>query len=514
MAAAREEPDSLNRFRHLFCCNGMMHWIGCGTEAVRAPGGLRTKRELQENPGFEQLPDSYYSPELAKSHGAKLQGASFGKINVKAWANATCTTIRGATDYVTLIPEAKEPMTIDNGGTWEDVAPDHDCPCDPATGRIGGDAPTRAEMVKSWQQQTAASVGSENVIWHELLLALRTGLPHSTEVVGAGEQGERTFDVKPGTLPAALRNEMHNRKDHKRGPLESYYTGNVLFPLLQIAAEGIVPPAPLPNVEMPSNIWLTIASGGAWAAVTQQHLAVTRPDNFWLWIVFNDRAIGETPEFTRTVIQHELEHAADYWKDLKDFEVTNPRPASTPPHEFMVPAEEDAVANFGGEWGKYINDFIAYRKKTEKPERHMEIILHQRTQKLADGSASWDRWSAGERAYWFQLVMNNLPADVGKDAVLPGEDQVLAAYRSASGALKLAAVERAYTAIKRALCPPKEVHPPAEESLRANARTLIQHFDPIMKDLFANYFDNTTRSEVLALLRKPAGSNRDLVCNL
>jgi hypothetical protein len=513
---------ALTRFRHFFCCDALMHWMGCGTVIVRAGGGLRTPAELEREPAeFQEFPDVYQSAGEARRHGAKLAGASFGMVNAQAWANAACVTVRGATDFVTVDHKSRTPITIDNHGRWIDVRPQSECPCDPSTGRIAGEAPSRAEMVEGWQKETSALVGRENVLWHELLLALRTGVPHETEVVGAGGQGERTFQARTGTLPAALLWEMQHRVGDKRGPLEKYYAVRVMRPLLQIAGAGVTPPAPLPNLPIPDDLTVQIAVGGTWAAVTQRQLAVVHRNDFWHWMVFSDRAIGETPEFTRTVIQHELQHAADYETDLRAFEATHPRPASTPPIEFGFPADEGPVRAFGGEWGKYINDFIAFQESRTRPERHLEIILGQRHEVAPAGGPSWDRWSAAERAYWFQLVFNNLPPDVIGGSPLPGEDEVLAVFRNGGPALKLAAVARAYEAIDAALCPKKEGKPgePKKEvepgeiaKRRANARTLVQHFDPIIEQVLRERMQETPRATVLDLLRRPPEHPRGMEC--
>ena len=344
---------ALTRFRHFFCCDALMHWIGCGTVIVRAGGGLRTPAELEREPAqFQEFPDVYQSAEEARRHGAKLPGASFGMMNAQAWANAACVTIKGATDFVTLKPESSTPMTIDNHGHWIDVRPQSECPCDPGTGRVAGEAPSRAEMVKGWQQETSALVGQENVLWHELLLALRTGVPHKTEVVGAGGQGERTFQARTGTLPAALLWEMQHRVGSKRGPLEKYYAVRVLRPLLQIAGADVTPPTPLPNLPMPDDLTVQIAVGGTWAAVTQRQLAVVLRNDFWHWMVFSDRAIGETPEFTRTVIQHELQHAADYETDLRAFEATHPPAGQYPADRIRFPRGRECCPCLPGRMGK------------------------------------------------------------------------------------------------------------------------------------------------------------------
>ena len=57
----------------------------------------------------------------------------------------------------------RTPITIDNHGRWIDVRPQSKCPCDPSTGRIAGEAPSRAEMVKGWQKETSALVGLEKL---------------------------------------------------------------------------------------------------------------------------------------------------------------------------------------------------------------------------------------------------------------------------------------------------------------------------------------------------------------
>jgi len=496
---------ALNRFRHLFCCGGLMHWIGCSTASVRASGGLRTPEELERNPNLEKFPDIYTSIKEAQKHGAVLQGASFGAVNVQAWANAACTTIRSATNLVTIIPKAPHPITIDDGGHWIDVHPQRACQCDPVSGRVAGDAPSRSEMVKDWQAQIAALVGKDNVQWHELVLALRTGVPHATEVVGAGGQGERTFEAKPGTFPDALLSEMHHREKNRRGPLEKYYATEVLFPLLHMAAADVTPPAPLPKIPMPNHLFVRIAAGGTWAAVTQPHLAVTNRGDFWHWTVYNDRAVGETPEFTRTVVQHELEHAADFEKDLITFEADHPRPQSPIPNQFTLPAEGAVVKGWTGDWGRYINDFIAFQEGHRDPARHFEIILGQRRQTTRTGALSWDKWSAGERAYWFELIFHNLPPRVPRSSKLAGEDEVLSAFATADSALKLAVVLRAYDTINTALHPDQHADPAAIAHLRDSAQTLVQHFDDIIARVLHEHFNDTTRDSLVSLLQRGSG---------
>lgn len=516
----------LNRFRHMFCCGGSMHWIGCGTATVRAPGGLRTEKEIKFGSGNAEVhPDIYQSKEDAIKHGAKLPGGSFGAVNVQAWANATCTTIRSATNLVTLQPYDKDPknwITIDDGGQWVDVNPQGQCECDPDTGRVGGDAPTREEMVKTALQQTADLIGKENVVWHEGLLSLRTGIPHATEVIGAQSgQGDRTFDVKEGTLPARLQYEMRNRPKKGRDParcanageLECYYL-YLIRDLLYRAGNDLVPPDPLPKDPMPPAVrWVRISMGGTWAAVTQRHLGVVYRDDPWSWMVFTDRAIGETPAFTRTIIQHELEHAADLERDLVEFEKTNPRPTGSVPQSFKGPQEESVIrGEKDSPWGKYINDFIDFAEARTAPDRHLQIVIGQRRQKTADGKWSWNEWSWGERAFWFQLVFTDLPPNVKSGSPVQGEDEVLTAFDKANSSLKRAAAERAFWTIQRAVC--DDTGDPVEvEKRRGPARTLVQHFEPIVKLAFEEFWPTMDKGVAVDWLKaKPGTRDKSMAC--
>lgn len=128
-----------------------------------------------------------------------------------------------------------------------------------------------------------------------------------------------------------------------------------------------------------------------------------------------------------------------------------------------------------------------------------------------------------ERAYWFQLVFNNLPPDVMSGSPLPGEGEVLAAFRNGDPALKPAAVAGAYEAIDAALCrkkeegkpgePKKEIEPGEIAKRRANARTLVQHFDPIIEQVLRERLREMPRATVLDLLRKPPEHPRGLECS-
>ena len=302
-----------------------MQWISCGTATVRASGGLRTQEEMAREPALLQAyPDIYQSAAEAQAHGATLRGALFRPDERPGLGRRNLHNHSQPHQF--RHPSAQGPKS-DRHRQWRPVGqrgsanPVRVRPRDRTGGRHRSFARRDGQELA---EQTAALVGQKNVLWHQAVLLLRTGVPHVTEIVGAsGSQGGRSLEPRWGSLPWALRKEMSERgqRGGKRGPLESYYATNILFSLLRMAGADIVPPAPLPNVPMPKDhLHVRISAGGTWAAVTQRHLAVVNRGDFWHWTVYNDRAIGETPEFTRTVIEHELEHAADYERDLRDFE--------------------------------------------------------------------------------------------------------------------------------------------------------------------------------------------------
>jgi hypothetical protein len=249
---------------------------------------------------------------------------------------------------------------------------------------------------------------------------------------------------------------------------------------------------------MPEHLFVRVLVDSDWAAVTQPHLAVINRTDPWHWIVFNDRAIGETPEFTRTVIQHELDHAADYERDLIAFETTHPRPTTTPPRAYGFPAEAATVHGWTDEWGLYINAFIAFQHGRVDPARHLAIIVAQH----AGPDAA--RWSAQEHEYWFELVFRQLPPDVAADQPLAGEDVVLAGFAAAGPALQRAVVQRAYDAVREALDPDPLADPAVVRAARANARTLVQHFAPIIERVRVDHLWGRPLASVLRQLSSTA----------
>ena len=482
---------ALEQLYSLFCCDATMQWLGCSAASVRASGGIRSQEEGAERRLEDRIsPDIYQSSEEAVAHGASLSGARFGMVNVQAWANATCARIVSATDNIDL-----ETFRIVRGGRWIETSPQNQeerCACD-SEGRVAGRAPSREEIVRGVQEHRANLLGPENIWWHQRLRVLRSGLPRQSRIVA----GRGQFRVRSGTLPAQLREEMQEAHARSaRGPLEVQYS-RVLFQLIRFASRGITPPSPLPNRPVPNHLHVRIGVGGDWVAATQPHLAVVNRDDFWHWIVFNDRAIGDTPEYTRSVVLHELDHAADLERLLRVFESTNPRPTSPVPRRYRYPADVIQFSSWTDEWGQYINAFNTYMTQNLPTGRHFQIYVNEYTR--AEGG--YTRWSDQERLDWFEFTFRNVPAGVPSSEPLTGEAEVLAAFAAARPALKNEVLAKMQEIVSEAIDPYREwTNRDERRESRARALTLVTHFEPMITRMLQEHMPALSRDYLIRQL--------------
>jgi len=142
--------SDLERLRGSLCCSPEMVWRGCVTSGVWAHGGTRTEAELRSDRSryTEYRAGFYHSVEDALAHGA-VDIAQIGQVNAQSWADATCAAITAADDLVHWDSSRRRVRTyVGHGGRWARYAPrpDAGCACDPATGRVGGTALSRAEL--------------------------------------------------------------------------------------------------------------------------------------------------------------------------------------------------------------------------------------------------------------------------------------------------------------------------------------------------------------------------------
>jgi hypothetical protein len=136
----------------------------------------------------------------------------------------------------------------------------------------------------------------------------------------------------------------------------------------------------------------------------------------------------------------------------------------------------------------------------------MEITVGQRRGYGPGSASTWERWSAEERAFWFELVFRQLPPDVAAAIPLPGEDDVIRAFSTADASLQAAAIQRAYDALDAGLHPDPLAPIPEVAPLRANARTLVQHFGPIMTRVFQAHPPLTAATALYLLQRPPSAA--------
>src|SRR4030095_12196083 len=196
------------------------------------------------------------------------------------------------------------------------------------------------------------------------------------------------------------------------------------------------------------------------------------------WIVFTDRAILQTPEFTRSIMMHELRHAADQWTLFQAFQRDHGPPPPRPADPAQCrPFTTGQVVIGTDPWDQYVGEFIRYHDNRVAPGRHLEITAMEQQEDFA-------RWSAREQADWVESMFANLPGDIPPDVSLPGEQAVLSTFAGASTALRRVIVHAAANVFRMALHPPVQWDVPEnaaeQRENRARARTLLGHFAPIV----------------------------------
>ena len=381
---------ALIRLRGLFCCNGSMDWLGCGTAGVEAAGGLRTSAERGQTSAtqlrYGTYGDRYESMQDALAHGASPLGATFGRLNVQGWADATCTTINASNDFTYFNPgNPRQLYQVGHGGRFVTTPPGAagHCACDPATGRVQG-AWTIAEETRAITADEQTLTGPE-YLWHAHLRLFR-------ELLG-----------------------YRNRAEYEHQLVDTLHL------LLEDVAPGVAIPGGLPVG--PMRPWINIATANPdWAAVTTPFLALCFPDNCWRWIMVNQQAIETTLSFTQVVLNHELLHAVDVRRAAQEYRRTHGDPP-TGAGDRCRPAAEATVQGWTDPWGTYMRDFDAFYRGGLADTRHVDIYG------LSAGPR-FNRLTLGERLDWFEAVMANIPANLPAGRTFEAEQVVLRLFRN------------------------------------------------------------------------------------
>jgi hypothetical protein len=499
----------LNRFRRVFCCNARMHWIGCMTVGIHAQGGLRTQQEQRTTP-FRSLvaPSSYRDAADVQQHGASLYGATFGEINAQLWANALCIRVVASREIVHIDPGTTTPAVRVPEGALSVFSPQNpqSCACDTATGRTAGAAPSVEEIVANNQALEQQQMEGLDINWHHLLRAFRSYVavinPPNLVASGwatAGRSRER--DMESGTLQDRVQQEVRAGRpgQHTRDAMQAFYA------ILQYAASTLTPPAPLPNTvfDAQHRPFISFAQPSyTYAAVTFPHLAICYPNNFWRWMMFNDIVIGQTPEYTRSVIYHEMEHAADILRSLQQFEAAH-GPAPAPPPDISArcrPINEGVRQGWTDPWGQYVNNFVNFYNGSLPPNRHLQIVVNQAAMGI-------DRWSNDEKIQWVRNLLTYVPGDLAAADTLTGEAEVMRLYTQGDAHLRevmideftatfndISRLERdmgggGFGAATTSLAEQRQ----QLEQMRARGRTILNHFAPIVTEVIRLHFFNNRR---------------------
>src|SRR5204863_3383273 len=166
--------STVEAFRSLFCCNGFMRWLGCGTVGVTAQGGLRSEQYEKKNDGgmrdydmrYNKYGDRYQSVQDALQHGAQLEGGQFGFLNAQTWANATCLDVIANNDFTYMGPDVRPHHYRPGfGGNFQTFHPSgKDCSCDASSGTMQGHW-TVKEGKENLLAETTKLLGPD-YLWH------------------------------------------------------------------------------------------------------------------------------------------------------------------------------------------------------------------------------------------------------------------------------------------------------------------------------------------------------------
>jgi hypothetical protein len=360
---------ALARLRNVFCCGANMFWMGCGVAGVEAEGGKRTEKELKESEYRygSHYGDRYRDEKDAEKHGANLKGATFGQVMVQTWADATCTTIRAANDFVYHYANDPAKAYVGHGGQFFDIKPGTagQCSCDPASGRVKG----------GWTPGQAIDYGDAK--WKADLATFNQA-------------------VKPAT-----------------GSPDGTAITRALLALLADVAAGLTIPAGLP-VGPKVEPWVNSKSlDPNWTAVTYDHLALCFPNDCWKWIAVNPLIIQQTPSYTKTTLNHELQHAYDMNIAAFEYKLINGPPPTAP----AKACEPGYTPTAGDAYGKYVLDFRKYYQSGLSEARHLEIHA-------ATAAPNFSRFTPEEKLAWFSSMLTAVPADIPSREALAGESLV------------------------------------------------------------------------------------------
>ncbi|MBL8499013.1 MAG: DUF4157 domain-containing protein [Nitrosomonas sp.] len=469
--------STLVRLRNVFCCDAKMHWLGCSTAGVWAEGGERSEAELKEKEksfsekyGEENFKERfietdkpyrhfYQNEEDAVKHGANLQGAKFGPVNVQSWADATCTSIRAADDFMVerdIDDPSRWRSEVIFGGNFRYFNPSTagKCSCDPASGHVRGE----------WDAVQGIDYGDAK--WQVDL-----------------QKFNRAVMPDKGTPDPRL-------IDHSIRSL-----------LKNIASSLAIPPGLPKGTEVdpwinhdPNNDY-----GKKISATVVPHMVLCHPSNCWKWIVVNPDIIQQTPAYTKEIIEHELQHALDLYIAAFEYKLVN-GPAPSASSQACDPFSgwgtgKNAVTDSGTPFGKYALEFKRDYYGQLSKSRHVEIY--------ADSVAPhFQRLTPIEKVTWFSAMIANVPADIPPTEPLASEPLVTSVFQNPVGSEQT--MRHQFTSVLFDVTS-KLIYRSAQNQRNSNlgkAETLLNHFTAVWST------DKTLRPLLFDSLREEKKRNK------
>ncbi|HKR23128.1 MAG TPA: hypothetical protein VJS17_11065 [Pyrinomonadaceae bacterium] len=262
--------------------------------------------------------------------------------------------------------------------------------------------------VQSWANATCATIEAANAptMWHQQTM------PGSYDLLAGG----RFVSVNAPTGEQCACNAATGRV----GPLSSGQVRTAIQPiahaffvtLREIAGE-ITLPAGLPFISPDRAGFVPQVSESNDAAETQPWRLFCHPLDPWSWIVFHPNVILHTHERTRAVMEHELEHCADFHRSLIAFREERwrrRRAGETVAEEPSAPADVCRINDvppdrpgLTGFW-RFYHDWIAFLHRSEDPQRHLQIYEQERRR------GGYESWSGLEQMEWVRGALVEVPA--------------------------------------------------------------------------------------------------------
>jgi hypothetical protein len=248
---------------------------------------------------------------------------------------------------------------------------------------------------------------------------------------------------------------------------------------LRETASDISLPADLPAIRPDAahfNVQL-IGGGGAAAETLFWRLFCEESDP-WSWIVFYPGSVRDTRNYTRAVMEHEIQHCGDAHRSLASFRARpgHPTPPTVPPEACSPGFRHAPGTQLDVPFWQYYEEWLAFaqREGLIRSTRHLEIYEQARTRN------NFEAWSSRERTEWLGgALVDGMPEAerIPTATLLPIEESVVQRFLAGGDERKSVYVAIFYEAINQlgARCHRAE----GSEADATRLWNIYNHFGPI-----------------------------------